>query len=107
MDLSGRGIYLQSLNKDFVKQQGESRYSRVVELNAQRGKITDRNGEILAISAPVKSVWVDPQQLNVSSDQLIKLAQLLEVDVAEIHKRISDKDKRFVDLKRQLPPETA
>lgn len=107
MALSGRAIYLQSLNKDFLKQQGESRYSRVVELNAQRGKITDRNGEILAISAPVKSVWVDPQQLNVSSDQLIKLAQLLEVDVAEIHKRISDKDKRFVYLKRQLPPETA
>lgn len=105
--LSGRAIYLQSLNKDFLKQQGESRYSRVVELNAQRGKITDRNGEILAISAPVKSVWVDPQQLNVTSDQLIKLAQILEVDVAEIHKRISDKDKRFVYLKRQLPPETA
>lgn len=105
--LSGRAIYLQSLNKDFLKQQGESRYSRVVELNAQRGKITDRNGEILAISAPVKSVWVDPQQLNVTPDQLIKLAQILEVDVAEIHKRISDKDKRFVYLKRQLPPEIA
>ena len=69
MALSGRAIYLQSLNKDFLKQQGESRYSRVVELNAQRGKITDRNGEILAISAPVKSVWVDPQQLNITPDQ--------------------------------------
>ena len=105
--LAGRAIYLQGLNTEFLKQQGESRYSRIVELNAQRGKITDRNGEILAISAPVKSVWVDPQQLNATPEQLAKLAQILEVSLSEIDKRISDKEKRFVYLKRQLPPEIA
>ena len=72
--LAGRAIYLQGLNKDFLQQQGQSRYSRIVELNAQRGKITDRYGEILAISAPVKSVWADPQKVSVTPEQIQALA---------------------------------
>ncbi|SDY20344.1 penicillin-binding protein 2 [Nitrosomonas sp. Nm33] len=105
--LAGRAIYLQGLNKDFLQQQGQSRYSRIVELNAQRGKITDRHGEILAISAPVKSVWADPQKVNATPEQLQALAQLLEMDVADLHKRVLDQDKRFVYLRRQLSPEMA
>lgn len=105
--LAGRAIYLQGLNKDFLQQQGQSRYSRIVELNAQRGKITDRHGEILAISAPVKSVWADPQKVNATPEQLQALAHLIEIDVDDIRKRISDQDKRFVHLRRQLSPEMA
>ncbi|SDY19240.1 penicillin-binding protein 2 [Nitrosomonas sp. Nm58] len=105
--LAGRAIYLQGLNKDFLQQQGQSRYSRIVELNAQRGKITDRHGEILAISAPVKSVWADPQKVNATPEQLQALAHLIEIDVGDIRKRISDQDKRFVHLRRQLSPEMA
>lgn len=105
--LAGRAIYLQGLNKDFLQQQGQSRYSRIVELNAQRGKITDRHGEVLAISAPVKSVWADPQKVNATPEQLQALAYLLEMDVADIRKRLSDQEKRFVHLRRQLPPEMA
>ncbi|SDH59377.1 penicillin-binding protein 2 [Nitrosomonas sp. Nm132] len=105
--LAGRAIYLQGLNKDFLQQQGQSRYSRIVELNAQRGKITDRHGEILAISAPVKSVWADPQKMNATPEQLQALAHLIEIDVDDIRKRISDQDKRFVHLRRQLSPEMA
>ncbi len=105
--LAVRAIYLQGLNKDFLQQQGQSRYSRIVELNAQRGKITDRHGEILAISAPVKSVWADPQKVNATPEQLQALAHLIEVDVDDIRKRISDQDKRFVHLRRQLSPEMA
>lgn len=105
--LAGRAIYLQGLNKDFLQQQGQSRYSRIVELNAQRGKITDRHGEILAISAPVKSVWADPQKVSATPEQLQALAHLLEMDVADIRKRVLDQDKRFVYLRRQLSPEMA
>jgi cell division protein FtsI (penicillin-binding protein 3) len=105
--LAGRAIYLQGLNKDFLQQQGQSRYSRIVELNAQRGKITDRHGEILAISAPVKSVWADPQKVNATPEQLQALAQLLEMDVTDLRKRVLDQDKRFIYLRRQLSPEMA
>ncbi|WP_430232664.1 peptidoglycan D,D-transpeptidase FtsI family protein [Nitrosomonas communis] len=105
--LAGRAIYLQGLNKDFLQQQGQSRYSRIVELNAQRGKITDRYGEILAISAPVKSVWADPQKVNATPEQLQALAQLLEMDITDLRKRVLDQDKRFVYLRRQLSPEMA
>lgn len=105
--LAGRAIYLQGLNKDFLQQQGQSRYSRILELNAQRGKITDRHGEILAISAPVKSVWADPQKVNATAEQLQALARLLEMDEADVRKRLLDQDKRFVYLRRQLSPEMA
>ena len=54
-----RAVYLQVVNTDFLQQKGQSRYSRVIEVGAHRGKITDRNGEILASSTPVKSIWGD------------------------------------------------
>ncbi len=104
--LAGRATYLQGLNKDFLQQQGQSRYSRVVEQNAQRGSIKDRHGEILAISAPVKSVWIDPQQVDATPEQIRKLAHLIGVSEAVIQKRIHS-DKRFMYLKRRLPPEVA
>ena len=105
--LAVRAIYLQGFNKDFLQQQGQSRYSRVVELNAQRGKITDRHGEVLAISAPVKSVWADPQKVSVTPEQIQALARLIEMDEEVVRKRLLDQKKRFVYLRRQLPPEMA
>ena len=56
MALIARAVYLQAWNNDFLQAKGESRYSRVLEISANRGKITDRHGEILASSTPVKSV---------------------------------------------------
>ena len=52
-----RGIYLQSLHKEFLQKKGDARYSRTLVLQAHRGRIMDRNGELLAISSPVESVW--------------------------------------------------
>jgi cell division protein FtsI (penicillin-binding protein 3) len=105
--LAIRAIYLQGLNKDFLQQQGQSRYSRIVELNAQRGKITDRHGEVLAISAPVKFVWADPQKVSATPEQVQALARLIEMDEEVVRNRIFDQNKRFVYLRRQLPPEMA
>ena len=64
--LAGRAAYLQGIHNDFLQEKGESRYSRVLEMNANRGMITDRNGEPLAISTPVESVWCSPQDMRAS-----------------------------------------
>ncbi|MBC6962963.1 MAG: penicillin-binding protein 2, partial [Nitrosomonas sp.] len=87
--LVARAVYLQALNKDFLQQQGQSRYLRVIEQNSQRGSIKDRNGEILAISAPVKSVWVDPQRVSATPEQIGQLADLLDVSKATVQERLS------------------
>ncbi len=104
--LAGRAVYLQGLNNDFLQQKGESRYSRVLDISANRGKITDRHGEALAISTPVKSVWAIPEEVQYSSQQRAKLAALLEMPPREIDKRLSESTS-FVYLKRQIPPELA
>ena len=100
-----RAVYLQGMHNDFLQQKGESRYSRVIEISAHRGMITDRHGEPLAISTPVESVWASPDDVDATYNQLIKLAELIKMDVAEVSKRISNKKRDFVYLKRHLPPD--
>lgn len=104
--LVSRAIYLQILNKDFLQQQGQSRYERVVNQNMQRGNIKDRNGKILAVSAPVKSIWLEPHRINATPEQIKQLASLTGVKEATVQKRINS-NKKFVYLKRKLPPELA
>lgn len=104
--LLGRTAYLQGINNDFLQQMGESRYSRTLALSATRGRILDRDGEPLAISAPVKSIWVSPQDANLSPAQERELAGLLGMDVRELGRRLSI-DKDFVFLKRQIAPQIA
>lgn len=87
--LAGRAAYLQGIHNDFLQEKGESRYSRVLEMNANRGMITDRNGEPLAISTPVESVWCSPQDMRASPEQMKKLAKLVDLDVGEIHQRVN------------------
>ena len=62
-------LYLQVLNNDFLRQKGDARYSRVIELSAHRGMITDRQGEPLAISTPVESVWASPQDIELTAGE--------------------------------------
>ncbi len=104
--LAGRAIYLQEFNKDFLQQQGELRYSRVVEQSVPRGSIKDRHGEILAISAPVKSIWMDPQQIDMTQTQIKALSDLLGMSQSAVAERVNS-NKRFVYLKRRLSPNLA
>lgn len=104
--LAGRAVYLQEFNKTFLQQQGELRYSRIVEQSVPRGSIKDRHGEILAISAPVKSIWIDPHQIDMTQAQLSGLTELLGMSRADVEKRINS-NKRFVYLKRRLSPNLA
>ncbi|HTP94736.1 MAG TPA: penicillin-binding protein 2 [Burkholderiales bacterium] len=105
--LAARALYLQGLHNDFLRQKGESRYGRVIELPAHRGRITDRDGEPLAISTPVESVSASPADVELAAGKLQQLAKLLAVEPAEIEKRLADARREFVYLRRQLPPEQA
>jgi cell division protein FtsI (penicillin-binding protein 3) len=107
MVLAARAFYLQGLHNDFLQQKGETRYARVVEISAHRGMVTDRNGEPLAVSTPVESVWASPADASLSTEQRFKLARLLGTDPAELSRRLADREREFVYLKRQLPPEQA
>jgi cell division protein FtsI (penicillin-binding protein 3) len=105
--LMGRAVYLQAVRTDFLQEKGDARYSRVLAIPATRGRILDRNGEALAVSTPVKSVWAIPADVEASGAQRRKLAALLSISLRELEKKISDTSKDFVYLKRQVPPETA
>jgi cell division protein FtsI (penicillin-binding protein 3) len=105
--LAGRSVYLQSMKTGFLQEKGEARYSRVLEVPATRGRVVDRNGEALAISTPVKSVWAIPDDVNATPAQLQSLAALLSMDSRELGRKFSDAEREFVYLKRQIPPQTA
>ena len=102
--LIGRSFYLQVLNNDFLQEKGESRYRRDLEISASRGRISDRHGDVLAVSTPMKSIWAIPADARLTPEQTRQLAGLLEMDVKELTRRLAS-DKTFVFLKRQLPPE--
>ncbi len=102
-----RGVYLQSLHKEFLQQKGDARYSRTMVLQAHRGKITDRNGELLAISSPVESVWVSPADLTLNEANKKTLAGLLQMKTAEIDKKTANPEREFVYLKRRISPALA
>ena len=103
----GRAFYLQGVHDDFLQARGEARFTRVIEVPASRGVITDRFGEPLAISTPVESAGVSRSILRMTDAQASALAKLLDIDVASIRKRVSESSSDFVFLKRQLPPDQA
>lgn len=107
VSLIGRALYLQGISTEFLQKQGESRYARTLEMPATRGKITDRNGQVLASSVPVKAVWAIPDDVqSASKENLHALATLLAMTDAELNKKL-DSDRGFVYLKRQVESDTA
>lgn len=104
--LTVRAAYLQGFNKTFLQAEGAMRYSRVLEISATRGRITDRNGTVMAVSTPVRSIWAIPGDAKLSPPQLRQLAALLEMDVEELNRRLSSSGD-FVYLKRQIAPDVA
>ena len=107
MTLAARALYLQGMNDDFLQKRGESRYARTIDVSANRGTITDRNGDPLAISTPVESVWASPSDAKLSSEQRRKLARVLGVSSKTLDKRLGNSARKFVYLKRQLSPDLA
>jgi cell division protein FtsI (penicillin-binding protein 3) len=106
--LIGRAVDLQLVAHGFLAKQGDARYSRVATIVAHRGNIVDRNGEPLAISTPVESVWVNPQELSGSIEQLPHLANALSVDRNELTRHISSNMGRdFLYVARGMTPDDA
>ena len=100
--LAIRAAYIQVYANAFFQRQGQVRFARTLELPANRGRILDRNGLILASSVPASSIWAIPEDVEASPAQLAELARLLDMPLAELNKKFSDDDKTFVWVKRQL-----
>ena len=105
--LAARAAYIQVVSNDFYQKQGEVRFARTLELPANRGRILDRNGLILASSVPVPSIWAIPEDVDLDKKQALQLAKLLEIPVVELNKKLADDDKTFVWLKRQVDESVA
>lgn len=100
--LIARALFLQVKSTDFLQKQGASRYTRNIELPATRGKITDRNGQVLASSVPVRAIWADPEDVRAApAEKLSQLASLLEMSEPDLRKKL-DSDRQLVYLKRQV-----
>ena len=105
--LAARAAYIQVVANDFFQRQGEVRFARTLDLPANRGRILDRNGLILASSVPSPSIWAIPEDVEIDKAKLQKLAKLLEMSVAELSKKFEDEDKTFVWVKRQVDESVA
>ena len=99
--LLGRALYVQVLEAPFFQRQGEARYARTIELPASRGRITDRNGLILAASVPVPSLWAIPKDMDPDPAVRARLARALGMKPRELDARIGD-SQNFVWLRRQV-----
>jgi len=105
--LAARAAYIQVVANDFFQHQGEVRFARTLDLPANRGRILDRNGLILASSVPSPSIWAIPEDVEIDKARLQQLAKLLEMPVADLSKKLEDEDKTFVWIKRQVDESVA
>ena len=97
--------YLQIVDKDFLKDQGDARTIRMEGINAHRGMIQDRFGKPLAVSTPVLSLWANPGEVLDADEDLGALTRYLGVTVDEFVARLEAANKtKFLYLRRHLPP---
>lgn len=101
-------VSLYTLDQDFLQRQGDARSLRTTLTPAHRGVITDRNGEPLAVSAPVATIWADPSKADTHHQGLVRLAALLSMQRSDLVARLEkDSSRQFIYLKRQVTPELA
>ena len=104
--LGARAAYVQMFGNDFFQRQGQVRFARTLELPANRGRLLDRNGLILASSVPAASIWAIPEDVDQDDpeikEKLKTLAKLMDMPLNKVVEKLADDDKTFVWLKRQL-----
>jgi cell division protein FtsI (penicillin-binding protein 3) len=106
--LAGRASFLQVLDRQFLQHEGKARHVGVMPIAAHRGRILDRNGELLAISSPVKSIWANPKEFRPDEQQFRMLAGNLGMTIGDIRSLVAaDTERTFVFLKRRISPESA
>lgn len=104
-----RGLYLQTVTYNFLKNQGDNQIVRTQSLPAARGTISDRNGAVLALSAPTESLYAVPKDMEEmpTGAQLEQLSGLVDVPVDVLRNKLEQKGKSFIWIKRQLDPKVA
>ncbi|WP_250338741.1 peptidoglycan D,D-transpeptidase FtsI family protein [Luteibacter flocculans] len=103
-----RAFDLQVVRKQFYQDQGDARFLREMPIAVSRGTIFDRNGEPLAVSTPVASIWANPPEVLENADRIPELAKALNVDADDLKQKIAQRaDKEFMYIARQLRPEDA
>jgi len=103
-----RAIWLQAFDDEFLTRQADVRHLRVAKIPAHRGVITDRNGEPLAVSTPVDSIWVNPREIVRAPDRIPQLAAVLDIDPDELARRLTRNiNREFMYLKRHMRPSDA
>ncbi|MDR3451680.1 MAG: penicillin-binding protein 2 [Rhodoferax sp.] len=104
--LATRAAYVQVIDNDFFQKQGEVRFARTLALPAYRGRILDRNGQILASSVPAPSIWAIPEDIERDDPavqaKLRQVARLLGMPQKDFDKKLKDEDKTFIWIKRQV-----
>lgn len=104
--LVARAAWLQGYNHETLQARGEQRFARVVPVPASRGRITDRNGDILAVSTPVRAIWAAPREAQLAPADARRLAGLLGVEVEALNRQLTSERDRIY-LHRQVAPEVA
>jgi len=108
LGLVARAFDLQVVRKEFYQSQGDARFLREVPIAVSRGTIFDRNGEPLAVSTPVMSIWANPSEVLESEDRLPQLAKAIGMDAGELKQYLMQRSEReFVYLRRQMRPDAA
>jgi cell division protein FtsI (penicillin-binding protein 3) len=106
--LTGAVFYRQVLETDYLTAEGERRFVREREIPARRGMILDRNGEPLAVSTPMKTVWADARLLSKHPEAMAPLAKILGLDAKQLAQKVeANSGKGFIYLKRRIEPSIA
>ena len=103
-----RAAYMQLWAEDKLQAAGDERFLREVTIATTRGMITDRNGEPLAVSSPVESVWVNPKEVMADGKRVPELAKALDIPLESLTRKLAQKkDKQFMYLRRHMNPDDA
>jgi cell division protein FtsI (penicillin-binding protein 3) len=105
--VAGRAFYLQGLNTDYLQGKGDEVANRNLTLPAHRGQVSDRHGQLLAISIPVESLWARPIELKMSSEQMAALARVLGVSERKMTAQMARKTRNEFSVRRPVTPEQA
>ena len=104
--LAGKALYLQTVSSPFLLAKGAQRYEKTIELQANRGRILDRHGVVLATSLPARSIWAYPDRVDLDDPRLMDVARLLGLKPLDLQRQLSE-DRNFVFLRRQVDLDTA
>ena len=103
-----RAVDLQVLHSGFLSTQAEARQVRVADIPAHRGMILDRNGDPLAVSTPVDSVWANPARLAEDMEAIQRLARVTGHDAQTLAQAVeARRDREFMYIRRHMTPDEA